>query len=203
MEMKRINIVIIILSVMIISCDSNNWADSIITNNSLYPVKFKFNHTGEKNLAIGENITFETAAYQHLQSYSPNKRVYFSYKSTNEGYTGEFDTRSSFEIRVNNSIDQNVTLSTNDWINNNGKWNWMDENGEWINTNDKLNTWMDIMENISPGDTDDESHRGIIYTEDPVFIVTKPGNENPPIIIGIAKYNKIGSTLWVTIQNFP
>ena len=191
--MKRIAFVFGILFVLIASCDNNNWDDSIITNNSLYPVSFKFNHTGEKNLAIGESTEFQTKAYQHLERYSPDKRVYFEYESNNAGYTGEFKTRQSWEIRVNNTLDENVTLSTNDWI---------DKDGKWIKEEYRLNTLMDKMDSITPGDADDPNHCGFIYSETPIFTVTKPGSE-PPEIIAVAKYNKIGSILWVTIQLFP
>jgi len=191
--MKKIAFIFGILLILLVSCDINNWDDSIITNKSLYQVTFKFNHTGERSLAFGESTEFKTIAYQHIERYSPDKRVYFEYKSTNAGYTGEFKTRQSWEIRVNNTLKENVTLSTNDWI---------DKDGKWIKEKYRINTLMEKIDSISPGNADDENHRGLVYTESPSFSVTKPGSE-PPEIIAIAKYNKIGSILWVTIEDFP
>jgi len=191
--MKRMAFVFGILLILPVSCDINNWDNSIITNNSLYQVTFKFNHTEERSLAVGDRTEFKTAANQHIERYSPNKRVYFEYESTNAGYTGEFKTRPYWEIRVNNTLDENVTLSTNDWI---------DKDGKWIKEEYRINTLMEKMDSIIPGNADDENHRGLVYAESPVFSVTKPGSEAPEII-AIAKYNKIGSTLWVTIERFP
>jgi hypothetical protein len=206
--MRKTTFVIGIFLAIFASCGGNNWEDSIITNNSDYPVKFKFYHTGEKSLAKGESVVFETRAYQQMESYSPEKRVYFAYESTNDGYTGEFKPRQSWDIIVNNTTEEDVTLCTSDWIKNE-KWiDWIEDGNEWkLDDSEEAgykrrNTWMDKMENIPHGDTDDESHRGIIYTENPVFIVTRLENESVPVI-AVANYNQIGSTFWVTIHTFP
>jgi hypothetical protein len=206
--MKIITFAIGVFLIIFASCGGNNWEDSIITNNSDYPVIFKFNHTGEIKLDLGKNATFETKAYQHIESYSPEKRVNFEYESTNDGYTGEFIPRQSWEIKVNNATEENVTLCTNDWIID-GKWvDWKEENDLWKLDNSeeakykRLNTWMDKMEDILPGKSDDKNHTGKIYTENPVFIVTKIENENVPEI-AVANYSKIDSTFWVTIKKFP
>jgi hypothetical protein len=206
--MKIITFVIVPFLVIFASCSGNNWADSIITNNSDYPVKFIFNHIGEKKLNLGEKTSFETKAYQHLESYSPEKRVSYQYESTNDGYTGEFIPRTSWEIMVNNATEEDVTLCTSDWVKD-GKWfDWKEENDAWTLDDSeeaeykRRNTWMDKMENIPPRETDDTIHQGKIYTENPVFIVTRLENESVSEV-AVANYSKIGSTLWVTIQKFP
>ena len=82
----------------------------------------------------------------------------------------------------------------------NEKWNWMDENGDWIETNERLNTYMDVMEDIIPGDANDANHTGKIYTKTTVFSVITPGFYNPPIEIAVAEYNIIGNTILVSIK---
>ena len=204
--MKRMAVCFGIILVTIISCDNNRWEDSVITNNSSYAVSFKFNHTETRRLAVGESTSFETAAHQHLESYLPHKRVLFAYESTNTGYTGTFIDGPSWKVRINNTTKEAVTLSTSDWFDNDGKWiHWYQEDGEWkINDTFFVNTWMDIIDTVNPGAYDNDDSPHIIYTNTPVFIVTEPGSkENPPEAIGVAHYNIIGTTLWVTISTFP
>ena len=128
------------------SCDVNKWEDSVITNNSAFEVTFKFNNTNKKSLAIGQSTTFETTAYQHIENYSPNKRVYFTYKATDAGYTGQFNTRQSWPVKVNNALEENATLSADGW--------------------------MDEIKDIIPGNDDDDNHKGTIYTNNPNFSVS-------------------------------
>ena len=101
------------------SCNLNNWDDSIIENNSDFPVTFKFSNTSQMDLNIGENVTFPTKAYQYLEAYDPDKRVEFSYSSTDDGYYGEFRTRKKYEIRIVNLTGLNGTLKDNNgWMEN-------------------------------------------------------------------------------------
>ena len=144
--MKKLFVIFCILWILFSGCNANNWSDSVITNNSSFQVLFKFNNTNEKNLAIGESTAFETAAYQHIEYYSPEKRVYFTYEATDTGYTGQFNTRQSWLIKVNNAIGENATLSADGW--------------------------MEIMIDIIPGNDDDENHNGTIYTNNPNFFVS-------------------------------
>ena len=127
------------------SCDVNNWADSVIVNDSEFIVTFKFNNTKEKQLETGNSLEFKTAAYQHMEFYSPEKRVYFIYEAANDGYAGLFLTRPSWLIKVNNAIGENATLSADGW--------------------------MDPMIDITAGYYDDENHTGKIYTDNPNFSV--------------------------------
>ena len=161
-----------IISLLTLSCESNNWADSIITNDSDLSVTFKFNTINERIIEVGNSTEFKTIAYQHMEYYNPNKRVYFIYKSTNDGYTGQFLNRPSWIIKVNNAIGEKVNLSADGW--------------------------MDIMEGILVGTTDDENHNGIIYTDNPKFSV-----ETESGFPAIVKFNKIDNIFYVTIQWSP
>ena len=139
-----------IIWILFSSCDVNNWEDSVITNNSKFPVTFKFNNTEEKQLAAeGASVTFKTTAYQHIEYYSPDKRVYFTYEATDTEYTGKFDNRPSWSVKVNNAIGENATLSADGW--------------------------MEEMKDIIPGDDDDDNHKGTIYTSNPNFSVSTSG----------------------------
>ena len=148
--MKKAFVFVCIFCSLFFSCDLNNWADTVITNDSDFKVTFKFNNTDEMHLEIGESAVFETKAHQRIESYSPDKRVYFTYQSTNDGYTGQFNTRQFWYVKVNNAIGELAELSADGW--------------------------MDIMMDINPGNEDDINHNGIIYSETPKFsVVTVSG----------------------------
>jgi hypothetical protein len=101
---------------LLLSCEGNNWDDTVITNSSEFDVKFKFNHTGEFELSPGAKKSFETKAYQYLASYDSPKRVSFKFESTDEGYTGEFLTLSSRTLIVTNNLSDKVKLSADGWM---------------------------------------------------------------------------------------
>ena len=90
--MKKLVICLVFLG-LLLSCDSSSWNDTVITNESGFPVTFKFNHTNVFVLDEDEQVTFETKAYQYLEWYSDEKDVYFEFQSTNKGYTGVFKDR--------------------------------------------------------------------------------------------------------------
>jgi hypothetical protein len=138
---------------LLLSCEGNNWADTEIANESEFEVTFKFNHTDEFVLPPNETKTFETKAYQHLASYSPPKRVSFQFKSTDEGYTGEFITLPWRALIVTNNLDKDVMLSANGW---------MDET--------KI-----------PAENDPDL-KIKIYTENPVFKVTVVDGDYPALV---------------------
>ena len=153
--MKHFGIAFIVFFLIFSSCSTHDWEDSVITNNSEFSVTFKFNNTKEFTLDnIGNTASFKTEAYQHLVYYTPEKRVNFTYKSTNDGYTGEFNNLPSWEIKVNNALGEKATLSANGW--------------------------MDEMVDIISGYIDDDNHNGKIYTEKPTFSV-KTESEFPAI----------------------
>jgi hypothetical protein len=113
--MKKLIIYLAFLA-LFFSCDRNNWDDTIIENNSAFDVKFKFSNTGQIDLPAGRQVSFPTKAYQHLESYTPEKRVKFTYSATDEGYTGEFREHESWEVKVKNAIGEKATLGANGWM---------------------------------------------------------------------------------------
>jgi hypothetical protein len=151
-------IICFVLLAFLFSCDVNKWDDTIIKNNSAFDVKFKFSNTEQINLLAGEQTTFPTKAYQHLESYSQAKRVYFTYSATNDGYTGEFSEHDSWEVKVQNAIGEKATLSANGW--------------------------MDDIVDIPPGDQSlNTDYQKQIYTNSPQFIVTKTESGFPAVAI--------------------
>jgi hypothetical protein len=104
------------LLALLLSCEGNNWDDTVITNSSEFDVTFKFNHTDKFVLPARGTKKFETKAYQYLASYDPSKRVYFKFESTNEDYTGEFLTLPSRTLIVTNNLSDKVKLSANGWM---------------------------------------------------------------------------------------
>lgn len=105
-----------ILWVLAASCEMVEWEESVITNNSSFPVTFEFNHTKKMNLAIGAHTSFATEVYQRIVYYSPDKMVRFTYTATDSGYTGQFENRQSWVIKVTNMCGELVTLSAEGWM---------------------------------------------------------------------------------------
>ena len=171
--MKKLAIFFVLLA-LFLSCDSNKWDDSIINNTSAFDVKFKFNNTGHINLPAGEQATFPTTAYQHLESYSPEKRVKFTYSATNDGYTGEFCERDSWKVKVRNDIGEKATLSANGW--------------------------MDDIIDIPPGDQSSNiTYQKQVYTKNPGFNVKTESNF-PVVAVYNRDANDPESPFYVTIQ---
>lgn len=145
------------------SCAMNEWSDSVITNNSEFYVVFKFTNTDEFDLAVGETKTFKTEAYQYIESYFPINRVFFSYKITDEGYTGEFKALPSWKVKVDNTLEEKATLKANLWMD-----GWQVD--DW---------WMDEMKDIEPGmggSDYNENHTGRIFLSNPRFtVITESG----------------------------
>ena len=153
------------LSVLLVfSCVNTNWDDTIIENTSGFDVTFEFNNTSQIILPAGDQTAFPTEAYQHLVSYSPDKRVYFTYKATNDGYTGWFHERESWTVKVINGLDQDVSLSADGW--------------------------MDTIENIPTGDhSDNTDYQKKIFTAVPVFTVVSADG-----FPAVAVYNREADT---------
>jgi hypothetical protein len=113
--MKKVVFCLAVFALML-SCEGNNWGDTVITNSSGFDVTFKFNHTDKFELLSGGTKKFETKAYQYLASYDPSKWVKFEFESTNEDYTGEFKIRDSQTVEIFNTLDKNVTLTAGGWL---------------------------------------------------------------------------------------
>ncbi|MCL2175839.1 MAG: hypothetical protein FWB73_07325 [Treponema sp.] len=174
--MKKSLCFLSVLILLFTSCSNNDWENSIITNKSEYQVTFKFNKTEEFQIKKGETVEFKTTAYQRIQNYSPEKRVYFSYDATNTGYTGEFNTRQSWTVRVNNTIGEKAVLTADDW--------------------------MDEMTDILPGNADDDNHTGKIYTKTPLFSV-KTVSGFPAYAVFNKTETETDIIFYVTIQWTP
>ena len=113
--MKKIFLCFILLP-LIFSCGLNKWDDTVITNNSDETVTFKFSNSDKIELLPGKNHSFPTKAHQYLESYSPEKMVYFDYTSTNDGYTGEFKQRKSWTVKISNTFEHQATLTADGWM---------------------------------------------------------------------------------------
>jgi hypothetical protein len=114
--MKKLIICLVFLA-FFFSCERNNWDDTIITNNSTINVSFKFSNTGAILLLAGKQVTFPTEAHQFMELYVPEKMVDFTFSATNDGYTGEFHERPSWDVKVKNAIGEKATLSADGWMN--------------------------------------------------------------------------------------
>jgi hypothetical protein len=57
------------------------------------------------------------------------------------------------------------------------------------------NGWMDSMENIESGSTDDQNHTGLIFTDEPVFTAIAKGF--PAVVVFYIAEDGI---MYVTIQ---
>jgi hypothetical protein len=170
--MKKAALCFAVLAIFF-SCGGNNWDDTIIENVSEFGVTFEFSNTGQIDLPAGGKTTFPTKTYQRLESYSPDKRVYFAYEATNEGYTGWFRNRQSWLVKVINDTGGKAALS--------------DSGG-----------WMDSIDDIPKGDQSNETdYQGQVYTDKPNFIVTETENNFP----AVAVYNRdAGGAFNVTIR---
>ena len=85
-----------------------------------------------------------------IENSAPSKRVFLKteYPHDNDAvYT--FNEYDSYEVKVNNRLGEDATLSADGW--------------------------MDNMADIPDGDADDDAHTGKIYTANPVFSATAGG----------------------------
>jgi hypothetical protein len=103
--------------------------------------------------------------YTDLFDLQPDKRV-------SQNRSQNIITISSlpfWEIRVNNTLEYPVTLTAGGW--------------------------MENMVNIQPGYADDDNHKGVIYTRNPVFEITIPNNFPNEV-----KYQMIEDIFYVTLS---
>jgi hypothetical protein len=145
--MKRYSLTLLIfLAVLMLAGCENDWEYIAITNESDYPVTFKFNNVeGEKSLPAGQSQTFDSYWTTELDYYAPDKRVSYSYTSDHNSVSGTFRNRSSWAMQINNTLDIPVNLSADGW--------------------------MDDMENIPAGGGNGQYHTSVIFTDKPVFSV--------------------------------
>jgi hypothetical protein len=103
-------IVSIFVAVILLSCDTDAM-NKTITNGSDYPVSFKYSYTGEYTLAPGQSVTFKGEKPYGPEYYTPQYRVYLEYSGSAYGGTGVFKNRTSYSVKVNNTLSEKVTLS--------------------------------------------------------------------------------------------
>jgi hypothetical protein len=153
---------VVLAALTLAACD-HDWKYIAITNESDYPVIFKFNNVeGEKSLLAGQSQTFDSYWTTELDYYAPDKRVSYSYTSDRDSVSGAFKNRPSWEIRVNNTLNIPVNLSADGW--------------------------MEDMANIPPSYDSDQNHAGVIFTDKPIFSVSTgsfPATAQYQIIDGI------------------
>jgi hypothetical protein len=148
--MKKLLFLFAAVSALAVSACDHNWKYAVISNNSDYPVNFKFrNISDEHYLPAGQGQTFEKNWKSLLEYYTPDKRVSYSYTSDYSSFNGAFENRPSWKLRVFNNIPEPAALTADEW--------------------------MDPMENISTGQADDENHNGVIFTDKPSFTVITSG----------------------------
>jgi hypothetical protein len=148
--MKKLPFLFAVVSVLIISACDHNWKYAVISNNSDYPVNFKFrNIDGEHYLPARQRQTFENNWKSLLEYYTPGKRVSYSYTSNFSSFYGAFENLPSWKLRVFNNTPEPASLTADEW--------------------------MDPMENISAGKADDANHNGLIFTDKPSFTVITSG----------------------------
>jgi hypothetical protein len=160
---------ILFFTFILFSCD-HNWKYAVISNESDYPVSFKFsNVNGEYSLSVSESKRFDSYWHTHLEYYSPDKRVSYSHTSDYNGFYGTFKNLPSWTLRVFNNLSNPVTLTAGGW--------------------------MEPMENISHGDTDDANHTGVIFTKELLFAAVT----NTGFIANVA-YHIVNDVIYVTIN---
>ncbi|GMO23335.1 MAG: hypothetical protein Pg6A_10370 [Termitinemataceae bacterium] len=171
--MRKLVLVALSFSMAFLSCPDNNWQDTVISNNSTFSVRFKFNNSDEYTIQIGGTpVSFTTTAHQYLEYYSPDKRVKFSYIADDYGYTGKFEDRKSWVVKVDNRLQnpqENVSLSADGW--------------------------MDVMTGITQGYYNDANHNGIIWTDKPNFKAVSASG-----FPAVVEYQKTETEFLVTIK---
>lgn len=117
--MKRIAFYLALLP-LIFSCEPNVWDDTVIINESPHVVTFKFRNMSEITLRphgeLGYYATFPTVAFQHLEWHDNEKRVFFSFLATNDGYTGWFRELDHWKIKIYNQSGMGGKLAAYGWM---------------------------------------------------------------------------------------
>lgn len=138
--------IVFVVALAVSACIEHEWNDSVIMNTSAFPVSCKFSNTETLEIPAGESVAFETAAYQRLEQYAPEKRVAFAYTADDNGYTGTFTVRPSWAVTVRNTLTEPATLTADGW--------------------------MDELEIPATGGGDPVET--LVYTAEPVFSVASP-----------------------------
>jgi hypothetical protein len=98
------------------SCAAGGWSDTVVTNGSSQTVIFKFRHTVEYTLAPNGSVSFPGEAYQTLEYYKSDKRVYVEYHSSG---TYTFKDRIPHQARFISELGADITaqVRAGGWLN--------------------------------------------------------------------------------------
>jgi hypothetical protein len=116
--MKKIPLFLVLASVLLVSTCGPDWPRAHISNESGYPVTFKFAHYNQEyTLPAGKSISLDGGEWSRtLDSYDPEKRVLFSSTSNHDGLRGTFKKRQSWKLEVKNMGSRQGTLTADGWM---------------------------------------------------------------------------------------
>jgi hypothetical protein len=157
---------VFILAISFIVFSCDTSRETVVINNSDRLITFQWSRYDSNKITLNPQGSV-TSEYLHTDLFDlqPEKRV-LQERSQN---TITVSNLPSWEVRVNNTLEYPISLTAEGW--------------------------MDDMMDIQPGYADDDNHKGIIYTKDPVFEIT--ASNNSPVE---AKYQILEDILYVTIK---
>jgi len=172
--MRKLAIFVVILTCgLVFGCnfeEQNPGITTVKNTSTNFDVTYQFKDKLDRTIVKGNEESFRRPLYDYINSYEPSKRVLLNTKYPHKNdVIFTFSERNSYEIKVNNAIGENATLSANGW--------------------------MEVMDNITPGNTDDANHKGRIYTDKPNFTVLTTSGFPAEII-----YNFSSNVFLVTIR---
>jgi hypothetical protein len=164
--MKRYFFLLSIIA-LFVSCKLN--PDTEVINKSITVVTFKYSRYEKttETLVPGQTTTSEYF-FTELYDLQPDKRVSQTRHRSDDDNTITISDIQGIELYVNNTFSFPVSLSADGW--------------------------MDEMANIQPGDTNDDNHKGKIYTDKPTFTVHTDGS------IATAQYQIKNGVMYATIR---
>ena len=133
--MRKILFISLFLNMLLFSCDLSNPNNTVLVNNSIdKTVIVKLIGIDDIVIIPGQTIEIETLTRMNpssrLQSYSPDRRVFYEYK--NSSLTFEFYDRDSYEVRILNLTGKAGRLTASGWMD---TINFTNSNTEQMNTN--------------------------------------------------------------------
>jgi hypothetical protein len=155
---------LVLAALVLASCDNTNHETTVI-NNSSHQIIFQWSKYDDRKIILNPQESI-ISEYIHADLFDlqPVKRVLQEYAQN----TITVSNCPSWILRVDNRLSIPVTLSADGW--------------------------MDIMENIPPGDTNDQAHTNVIFTDKPIFSVV---TDSFP---AAAQYQIIDNVMYVTIK---
>jgi hypothetical protein len=140
--------------------------ETTVINNSDEMITFQWSKFNDTKIILNPKEAITSEyLYTELIDLQPYKRV-SQKRSQNKIFVSDLP---SWEVRVNNTLAYPVKLTADGW--------------------------MDDMINIQPGYTDDDNHKGIIFTNKPAFSVYT--TDNFPAAI---QYQIVDTIMYVNVQ---